>query len=151
MGISKSVKWLITGGLALVGGLLYRLGGYGPPFNTKFRDLGIPTIAVICLWVWGYHHWSLIPTFGLMFAAQTSYFKKKGTDAKWFNWLFVGLAFSLSSIPISVYVRYPLGFFYRTLVVTTLTVLWSQFVGNDWVEEFGRGFIQIITLPILLT
>jgi hypothetical protein len=97
----------------------------------------------------GHWHWILIICWGLMFGAQTTYFKKKGTDATWVNWLFVGLAFSVAMLPFSIVSGNLLGFVYRSIAVTAFTVLWSHFIGKDWLEEGGRGFIQIITLPLL--
>lgn len=160
MSKKKTIATII---LSLLGGVLYRSGGMGKEKNTKpkwipmwmrqtkTRDCGVPLLACLLLWIWGLHHWILIPTFFLMFGAQLSYFKKKDTDAKWFNWLFVGLAFSISVLPVSIYVHYWQGFLYRTLIVTVFTTLWSQFIDLDWLEEGGRGIIQIVTLPLILT
>ena len=135
--------------LSILGGILYRLGGRGEPFNTKYRDFGIPTIMVLLMTILSGWHWSFIACALLMFAAQTSYFKKKGTDAKWWNWLFVGLAFSACMIPYAWGKGIWIGFIYRSIIVTGFTILWSQFIDNDFWEESGRGFIQIITLVLL--
>jgi hypothetical protein len=132
---------------ASVGAVLYRLGGTS--FGTKYRDWGIPTCMIWYFLVTGVEHWSLCLCWLFMFGAQTTYFKKKGSDAKWFNWLFVGLAFSLSMLPYSIAGGDISGFLLRGLVVTLFTVLWSELVREAWIEEAGRGFIQIITLSLL--
>lgn len=136
--------------LSILAGGLYRAGGYGPPFNTKVRDFGVPSCMIAYFAITGNWHWVLILCFGLMFGAQTSYFKRKGWDAFWFNWLYCGLAFSIALLPYAAVTGHWMGFGLRTLTVTIFTVLWSEFIGWDDAEEFGRGFIQIITLPLLL-
>ena len=134
---------------SILSAVLYRLGGWGHGFNTKVRDLGVPSCMMAYMAISGhYTHWLWL-CFILMFGAQTTYFKKDGTDAYWYNWLFVGLAFSISLLPFSTATGHWLGLLYRTLAVTAFTVLWSQLNGKAWIEESGRGFIQIITLPLL--
>lgn len=132
--------------LSILSGVLYHLGG---SIQTKIRDLGVPSCMLVWVLLNGLWHWSIILCFGLMFAAQTTYFKKKGTDAQWYNWLLVGLAFSLSMFPYAITGHW-VGLIYRTCVVTSFTVLWSEMMGKAWVEEGGRGFIQICTLPLIL-
>ena len=135
--------------LACISGVLYRLGGYGPPFNTKVRDFGVPSCMAVYFAITGHWHWILILCFGLVFGAQTSYFKRKGWDAYWFNWLYCGLAFSFALLPYAWATGHWAGFGIRTVVVTGFTIGWSVLIGWDDAEEFGRGFIQIITLPFL--
>jgi hypothetical protein len=135
--------WLFS----ILAAFLYRLGG--TKYGTKYRDWGVPTCMLWYLILNGIEHWSLVLCWLLMFGAQTSYFKKKGADAKWFNWLFVGLAFSFSMVPYSYFNGLLVGFSYRALAVTAFTVAWSELVGEAWIEESGRGFIQIITLSLL--
>lgn len=148
----KKINWKAALGLTVlttIGAVFYRLGGYGHGFNTKVRDLGIPLCALIWFYWSGVFILAVLPCLVMMFAAQTTYFKKKGTDAKWYNWLFVGLAFSISYLPYSLVVGNVSGFMVRTVIVTVFTVLWSEFVGKDTWEEMGRGAIQIVTLPLL--
>lgn len=136
--------------LSFISGLLYRAGGYGPPFNTKFRDLGVPSIMLIYFWTTGHWDSSLWLCFLLMFGAQTSYFKEKGSNAQWINWFWVGMAFSVAMLPYSIHTGQWPGFFWRSLAIIPFTILWSEFIGWDDLEEFGRGAIQIVTLPILV-
>jgi hypothetical protein len=136
--------------LTAVSALLYRLGGWGHGFNTKVRDMGVPT-CMLALMAWlGLWHWSLILCFGLMFGAQTTYFKKSGTDAMWYNWLAVGVAFGLAMLPYAAATGQWLGFGARFVIVAFYTVVWSEMIGQAWIEESGRGAIQIATLPLLL-
>lgn len=136
--------------LACLSGIFYRLGGYGLPFNTKVRDFGVPSCMITYFMLTEHWNWILILCFGLMFGAQTTYFKKKGSDAKWYNWLLVSLAFSFAMLPYTWITGHWVGFELRTLVVIVITVIWSELIGNVNFEEFFRGFIQIITLPLLM-
>ena len=148
----NKINWKAALGLTVlttIGAVLYRLGGYGHGYNTKIRDLGVPACCAVYFVFTQHWNWILVLCLGLLFASQTTYFKKKGSDAKWYNWLFVGLAFSISFLPYSLVVGNMAGFLYRTVIVTVFTVLWSEFIGRDTTEEMGRGAIQIATLPLL--
>lgn len=155
----KSISLIIA---TAIGGILYRMGG-AAGYNTKFRDFGIPTVAVLVflVWSWGNYHLallSLIVTWGATFGVQTTYWKKKGVDAKWFNWLFTGIGYSICWIPTviaqsiwpssGIHAHW-LGFCIRSLVCTGLTVLVSQLIGNAVWEENARGWVEIITVPLL--
>ena len=126
----------------------YRIGGTS--WGTKYRDWGVPTCMMWWFILSGIENKWICLCWLLMFSAQTSYFKKDGTDAKWYHWAFVGLAFSFSMLPYSITTHHYDGFIYRGLAVTAFTVLWSELNGKAWLEEAGRGFIQVITLPLLL-
>lgn len=140
---------LIVLGFSLLSAFLYRLGGVGDPFNTKIRDLGVPTCMLVVMALLGHWHNILLLCFLLMFGAQVSYFKKKGELPIWYNWLLVGLAFSAAMLPYSVVIKNYDGFLYRSIVVTVFTIIWSEVVNLDWLDEAGRGFVQIATLPFL--
>lgn len=133
---------------SLLSSAFYRLGGTS--WGTKYRDWGVPTVMLWWFIFQGIENKWICLCWLLMFFAQTSYFKKDGTDARWHNWLLVGLAFSFALFPFSAAVGNIGGFVFRGLVVTAFTVSWSGFIGKAWLEEAGRGFIQIITLPLLL-
>jgi len=142
--------------LAAVGGVLYRMGG-AHGYNTKFRDLGIPCVGSILLGVYGnlnhYNPWhilSSILTFGLMFAAQTTYFKKKGMDAKWYHWSLVGLANGLALLPYAITTGMWIEFAIRTIALVLLITIWSEINSNAVWEEVGRGVLIILTLGLLL-
>lgn len=142
----KILAWIIA---TLLSSVLYRMGG-AQGFNTKFRDLGLPTIAVALLTYLGGWHWIYILCFGLYFGSLTTYWKKKGTDAKWFNWLLTGLGYSLSFLPLALFTGHWLGFCIRTILVSVGVTIWSEKIGNAVVEELGRGVITTSTLPLLL-
>ena len=147
--------------LSLLSGILYRAGGMGkeddakPKWipkkirNTKVRDLGIPAIGIITMIILNGWHWIYPLCFLAVFGAQTTYLKKKGKDATALNWFLVGLLFSIAWIPFTIITHNWLGFLYRTIIVTVFTTLWSQFNDDVFVEEFGRGFIQTMTLFLL--
>ncbi len=150
----KIIVWILA---TILGGLLYHLGGTSA--GTKWRDLGLPTVAVVYLLTLGINYkpwgfWWLVGayllTFGLFFGALTTYWKKKGTDAHWYNWMFTGLGYSLAFIPVAWVSGNWGGFVLRTIIVTLLTTLWSEKMDNVVWEECGRGAIAIGTLPFLL-
>lgn len=142
--------------LAAVGGVLYRMGG-ASGYNTKFRDFGIPTVGILLLFLFGslihstlWNTLSLILTFGLMFAAQTTYFKKKGTAPKWWNWALVGLVNGLALLPWAINTGQWLAFGIRTGLLVILITLWCELNDNAVWEEIGRGVLIIITLGLFL-
>ena len=165
------IKILIFIGLVIAAGALYRLGGAGKQgkwydflANTKARDFGIPTILIGIFLLFAFvPHWSLLAlilTWGATFGVQTTYWKKKGADAKWWNWAFTGLGYSFCWLPIVIVQNIPghvpagvhsqwLGFFIHLVVCTGLTVMVSELIGKDVWEENARGWVQALTLPLL--
>ncbi len=124
-------------------------------FNTKVRDLGISLVGVgLLVYLYPHYGWKILLsyflTFGLYFGSMTTYWKKKGTDAKWWNWLMTGLGYSLAFLPFAFASGLWLGFALRCVICSILIMIWSEKVGNATVEEFGRGFIATITIPLLL-
>ena len=140
--------------LSILSGIAYRLGGIGKPFKTWMRDGICPLIALVALWLLvGFkssYWWAYLLHFGLLFGALTTYWKKKGADAYWYNWLLTGLGYSLSAIPIAWISGHWVGFLLRTIILSGAITLWSVKIGNAKWEERGRGFAIIITLPLLL-
>lgn len=162
------LKILIVTCCALAASILYRLGGsaktgrwYDFIINTKARDFGVPvcsTAALITL-CWGHPVTSAHPikfglalflSFGLLFGSLTTYWKKKGTDAKWWNWLLTGLGYGLAYLPVALFFADWWGFAIRVVILAAAIMIWSLAVGKDWLEEGGRGLLIIITLPLLL-
>ena len=143
---------------SVASGIMNRLGGYGRPFNTKFRDWGCPLFAFLTMWLFGIHAdlwWSLI-AFLLMFGAMTTYWDKWGTDnVEWYEWALTGFFYGLSVLPIAIYTGRYLGFVIRIIILTVFMplsnklqfkVIWDKTDG----VEFSRGFIYNITIPLLL-
>lgn len=134
--------------LSVLAGILGRMGG-DKRFHTTFRDSGVPTCMILYMTLTGHFHWSLILCYGAMYGVCTTYFKKKGTDSKWYNWLFVGLGFSVCMLPYVYFTHDWLGFAIRSAVCTAAIVAWCLAIGWDVLEEFGRYFIVIATLRLL--
>ena len=139
---------LITAILSIGSAWLYRKGG-ADNSNTKFRDLGIPALMLLQFYLLNAWHDSLWICFFLLFGSLTTYFKKKGSEAKWWNWLIVGLAFSISMLPYAISTHHIIGFIIRSVIVTVFVVLWSEYIDDVEDEEHGRGFIILATMPLL--
>lgn len=148
------VKIIIVLVCSILGAILYRLGGTSA--GTKWRDIGVSVVLLATCLILGLKTSFLatlgayLLTFGLSWAALTTYWKKKGTDAKWYNWVLTGLGYSLAVLPIAILTHHYIGFGIRTIALILTTTLWSEFIGQDWLEEGGRGFLFISSLPILL-
>jgi len=139
---------------SVVGAIIYRMGG-SDEYNTKWRDLGIPTLVTIVLLCFGPGFSGSILgalcyflTFGLVFAAQTTYFKQKGQDAKAWNWMLVGLANGLALAPYTFLTGQWLAFVVRTVALIIMITAWSEWKDNAIEEELGRGFLIIATLSM---
>ena len=146
------IPWLIG---SIICSILYRVGGSDLPLEnkTKYRDAGCPLIACGLLaysqWPLTFIAWiGLILSFGLSWGAMTTYFKKKGTDAMWWNWLIVGLAFGVAFLPYAWATQQWIPFAIRAVATTILIMVWSQAIGWAVLEELGRGFIYCSTLLI---
>ena len=149
------VTWIIAFGLSILAAKLYRMGGTSR--GTLWRDLGVPCCMLAWFILTGHWHWILVLCFGLMFGAQTTYNKWaqrligiRTNDVMWLGWLVTGLAYSFATLPYIAFNGHWMGFLWRTLIVTGVTVAISELSGKDWVEESGRGWIQIITLPLFV-
>jgi hypothetical protein len=152
--VNNILIWLIA---SILSAILYRLGGTSA--GTKWRDLGCPLVVTAYLLTLGLKAslWGLFGlvgayflAFGLLFGALTTYWKKKGTDAHWWNWAFTGLGYSLSALPLAFITGHWIGFGIRSIVLTILITFWSEKIGWDVLEETGRGFLITATLPLLL-
>jgi hypothetical protein len=154
------LKILFTLLIAAVGAVLYRLGGaaktgkwYDFLCQTKTRDFGVPLCCLGALWIWdGFvlsSWWGYLLSFGATFGAMTTYWKKKGTDAKWWNWMLVGLGISLGFLPYAVSSSDWLGFLLRSGVLTLTITISSTLIGNAVVEELVRGFLAVVTVALM--
>lgn len=138
------ILWL---GLSLLAGYLYRRGGTNK--GTKWRDLGIPCIVTVYMLALGLKvvWWVYFLHFGLLFGALTVYW---GLDEqKWGYWAH-GLGISLATLPIAYITGNWIGFGLRTIILTALITIWSEYTSIDWIEESGRGFFIVATMPLLL-
>ncbi|MDD5356434.1 MAG: hypothetical protein PHY56_07865 [Candidatus Omnitrophica bacterium] len=137
-------------GLSILAGILYRMGGTNK--GTLWRDIGCSlTLLLTCLSL-GLTGAVLATlgayfvTFGLSWGALASYWKLD--EKKWGFWAH-GAGLSLAVLPIVFITGHWLGFGIRCLVLTLGITLISEFMTWDVGEEFGRGFLIIITMPLL--
>jgi hypothetical protein len=139
--------------LAAISGILYRLGGW---IETKFRDLGCAFIALCSYFLFGLYGQSVLVNiivylacFGAMFGALTTYWKKKGQPALWWNWALTGLFYGIASFPLMFVGVNWWAVLVRSLVLSAMTVAVSELSDNVWVEEISRGALIILTVPLL--
>lgn len=134
--------WVILACIA--SSALYRCGGKGKPFNTRYRDIGCSLVLIaLTMALFGIKEafWAYILTFGLSWGALASYW---GQDEKKFGYFWHGLGCGLAGIPL-IWVGVPLWVILTRLVICTVGMaVWSEIIGNDVMEEAGRGVIFII-------
>lgn len=151
--------------LSLLAGFLYQCGGraktgkwYDFLLNSITRDAGVPVVTTLALVALGHWHWSLILCFGILWGALSSYNKWVGylfnrpdkSTVYWESWFVTGLFYGLSMLPFVIFTHTGIsGFVVRSVVLGIITCLWSEYIGLDWLEESGRGFFIIATIPIL--
>lgn len=143
------IKILATIALAAACGWAFRFGG--SKNGIRFiRELGVGITEIAALFIWfGFTFWS-IPICGLAFIEST-YFKSKGSDAKWWNWLLCGLLYSCICLPVVfVYHIHWYAFLIRLCILTPVITLWRTFQGDVQWSEVGAGAWQILTIPLLL-
>lgn len=136
--------------LAVLAGMAYRGGGAASVHARWLRQFGIGVAVTGTLLIWFGFNWWILLCLGTSWAEST-YFKKKGTDAKWYNWMAVGVVFALVPIPYIIAGSHNwIGFALRSIFIIPATVLVGTFVGDvDWSEGL-RGALQIVSLPLLL-
>ena len=135
--------------IGAVAGIFYRLGG--TKWGTLWRDAGVPLCMILFMTLIGHWHWSLILCGGAMWGALTTYryFLPKPTNYKWFHYAMHGFFIALAMLPIVWFNGNWFWFGGRVVACTGLVSLWSHLIGWDDLEEWGRGFIIIATLPLL--
>ena len=138
--------WPVMAALACLSAALYRMGG-SKDWNTKWRDAGVPACAVAALWLSGLHHWSLVFTYPLMWAALTTYWKV-GPKAEWYHWLMHGIGIAVSLIPVIYFTKATLPFVIYVTLMPWLMMTWSVVIDNDVQEELGRGFLIVALIPV---
>jgi len=150
--------WTILG-LSLLSGILYRFGGSGKRGNsldflrdTITRDLGCPTCATgLLLIFWqpvNLQGWLMVLlSFLALFGALTTYWDSVfGYD----NFYAHGFMLGLAAFPL-YWVGIPWWTIAIRCIVLTLGIgLWSKWTHWDILEEFGRGFILTVSVPVLL-
>lgn len=151
--------------LSCLSGLLYRLGGWGDEgrkkfpklpkwvFDTKARDVGcgLCTVGMYSL-MFPITTWMglicAIVTVALMLGALSTYWDELfGFDNFWFHGFCVGIAL----LPlVALNEQWLAGLIYRPIALAITMGLVSTLSGSDVVEEGGRGFAIVATLPLLL-
>lgn len=152
--MKKSLRNILVGITTLIGSVAYRVGG--TKFGTLWRDIGVPVCMIAVMTLTGHWHWTLILCAGLLYGALTTYNKwvgylfnrpdKHTVYAE--SWFVTGLFYGLSMFPYAIATGEWLAFGIRCIVCAVLACLWSSLIGRAWLEEFGRGFIVLITLLI---
>ena len=149
--------WWKTLVIAVVSGILYRLGGVGKPWNTKVRDFGVPVVAIALLYWLGmnlvWYHWVNWLSFGVMFAAMTTYCEYWGDRnyVAWYEWMLTGCMYGCTGLFYAWKMGTWSGFGWRVLALTILIPAWSVLVRKDTWNEFGRGFLFTATLPLIVS
>lgn len=146
---------LMTIVLSAISAVFYRAGGNGS--GTLWRDIGVPVCMVLAMIVTGHWHWTLLICFILLWASLTTYNKWVGyffnrsdkSTVYWESWLVTGLFYGLAMLPYVIYDGNWIGFGLRASILALFTCLWSESIGKDWLEEGGRGFAIIATLPMI--
>jgi hypothetical protein len=148
----KAIGALIA---SVVAAILYRMGGSGN-WPRQARLVGVPLVCVIFLGLF-HVNWTLLICIPLMIAAISTYWKKKGTDAGFWNYYLHGLGISLAMFPYAIATGKWLGFALRSLSLPFLIALWATYMNrplfglrSDVVSECGRGALIGATLPLLL-
>jgi hypothetical protein len=139
---------------SILSGVLYRLGGWNKG-NRLYRILGVPTITCITLLTlynsvniaWQKALLPYLLTLGLTAGMISAYWGQD--EKKWGFWCH-GLGISLAVLPIIFITQHWLGFSIRCLVLTAFITVWSELTKWDILEEGGRGFAIVATLPLLL-
>ena len=151
------IELIMLVAFSFVAGVLYRLGGVGKPFNTKYRDFGVPIIYMLYLLYSGIpFNVYLIASAILLFASLTTYWKcisrwigKDIENVYWWNWLATGFFYGLTLLPMCFMEVSFSAIILRAVVLGVLTMIWSEKISDVEWEEFGRGFLIIVTLIIL--
>lgn len=150
------LKLILTLGFSVGAGVLYRMGGSGK-YDTKVRDMGCPTVAILTFLLWNPFHLSLILCWGAMFGAMTTYWdfvnkwlpvEDKGREY-WWNWALHAFGLSLAMIFYTIFKHNWIGFIVSSIINIVGITLWSEKIGNAVWEERGRGFINNIRMALL--
>ena len=130
--------------VSILCGILYRMGGTS--LGTKWRDFGVPLAVAFAL----PFHWAVIPSAVLFFFSLTTYWKRKGSDAKWINWYITSLFYCVAFAPYAIVQQKFEDFGWLIIVSPILCSTFSQMIDTDTIEEFGRGFISAFCILLFL-
>lgn len=146
------IKIISITGLAVLAGALYHAGGQG---QKMFRRAGVPILcyfpALVVLFGWAGWLWYFLSAGLLAFALTTyhDYLSPDGKKETWLCWLVTGFCYGLAAIPL-LWSGIPLwAIIGRAIVLAGLTTWVSERSGKVLTEEFWRGALILLTLPIL--
>lgn len=127
----------------------YRFGGSSNGIRwVREVGVGISQIAALTIF-FGWNWWGLL-IMGTTWV-QSSYFKAKGTDAKWTNWLLVGLSFAIVPLPYIIgNGDHWIGFLYRSIFIVPFIALWRTLITDVQWQEGVSGGVQVLSLALLL-
>jgi hypothetical protein len=136
---------------AIASAVLYRIGGSDNTWHGKERDWGCSLAFMVVFYlVHGkFSYLTYLLSFLFCWVTLSTYWKKKGTDAQWYHWFLHGFMVGLSSIPLAWIGISTVLILIRSLVLGLSMMAVSELSTNVLVEEYGRGFLIVATLPIL--
>ena len=145
-------KIIATLVLAVFAGWAYRDGGSSHGIGRWVRQAGMMIAMFLALWIWfpsAEWYWRLLSS--ALCWAESTYFKKKGADARWWNWALVGLVFALIPLPVvwSTGKHWP-WFFASGTCLVLIVPAWCTFISDVQWEEGGRGAVQVLRFLLLL-
>jgi hypothetical protein len=144
---------------SIISAILYRLGGFGKPFKSWMRDWLIPPLAYFLLLFWwhpatwlGWGMWLI--AIALSGGALTTYWDKLFGNID--NFFMHGWMVGLGAIPFAFVGLHWWAILIRAIILCLSMGLINKYVNkwqlkySDWIEELSRGFLILITIPILL-
>lgn len=139
--------------------IFYRYGGMsskeaGFKVNTKIRDLGVPAISLIWMFIYApafpwYIHFI---SFGLLFGSLTTYYDSLfGHDNFWFHGFMIGLAYLPYAISTGDWVSLIIRAVILSVVMGGLNYIVNKLMlpFRAWIEELTRGAVIILTLLLM--
>ena len=148
--------WVI--GVSIACGICYRISGKGGFKGAKlirrlicsFLALGLfLRLQGLNLAYW----WAYLAFWGLNYGALSSYWselQKPKDDVSAIEWFATGIIYGVAAFPL-IWCGIPWwAIATRTIGLGLLTMVWSINIGNATIEEFGRGFLYCVSIPILL-
>jgi hypothetical protein len=139
--------WISTIALSVASGIIYRMGG-SKEYNKLYRRIG----CTLCVTLWTFlfvteNPWALVGQAICVYGALTTYWDGVFIED---NFWMHGFALGMAAFPLFFVGVSPLIIMVRAVFLAILMGIWSEHFDKDVVEEYGRGFVFIITLPILL-
>jgi hypothetical protein len=149
------IKLIILLGLTYLAGWLYHTGG--DKNRQLWRCTCVPIVQLLAmmllfagyLGMWQFWVASLISS-ALLAGALSTYWKKKGADALWWNWLLTGFGYAVSAFPYIFVCVHWYAWLSRCIVLSLAVMIWSVLVSRVSPEEGGRGGLTILSDLLLL-